>query len=83
MEEEAEGNVHPISYSQAYPRLSLLLPIFLKIEAGFILKADSCSLTKLYTHSPLSVWVSLIFLKGLGLSNLPPQNQLMSYDKVF
>ena len=37
MEEEAEGNVGPISYSQAYPRLSLLLPIFLKIEAGFIL----------------------------------------------
>ena len=37
MEEEAEGNVRPISYSQAYPRLSLLLPIFLKIEAGFIL----------------------------------------------
>ena len=42
MEEEAEGNVGPISYSQAYPRLSLLLPIFLKIEAGFILKPDSC-----------------------------------------
>ena len=35
-------NVRPISYSQAYPRLSLLLPIFLKIEAGFILKPDSC-----------------------------------------
>ena len=42
MEEEAERNVRPISYSQAYPRLSLLLPIFLKIEAGFILKPDSC-----------------------------------------
>ena len=46
--EEAEENVRPISYSQAYPMLSLLLPIFLKIEAaapgslGFILKPDSC-----------------------------------------
>ncbi len=32
--EEAEENVRPISYSQAYPMLSLLLPIFLKIEAA-------------------------------------------------
>ena len=45
--EEAEENVRPISYSQAYPMLSLLLPIFLKIGAapgslGFILKPDSC-----------------------------------------
>ena len=32
--EEAVENVRPISYSQAYPRLSLLLPIFLKIEAA-------------------------------------------------